>query len=441
MMYRIFLTTALAAALLAATAAAEDKPARPGPTDKGFLLPNGWTISPAGKQAPLTDLPLNILPLADGKHALVATSGYNKHELSIVDLVSLKIVGQQTVRESWFGLAADPNQGRVWWSGGGAGMLHTYDLKDLKLTRISPDESAPAKAKAEGTPANPKVQPPAPNEKNASFRSGLYLDAKAHILYSLDINKATLTATNLQDEKQTKTVACGVRPYDILLSHDGAMLCVSDWAGRAVLALDPKTLRVIAKIPVGEHPNQMTLHPTDGRLFVACASSNSVCVIDLKRGVVVETIHTALFPRAPEGSTPDAVAAAPDGKTLYVANADNNCVAVIDIADPGKSQVRGFIPTGWYPTAVAVAPDSKTLLVGVGKGNESRPNPRPKGKVQPVEDKEVAKKDDDGLRKLPFPYIGTLMSGALSVVPFRMKSNSPRIPPSSIAIVRIRTSC
>ena len=108
MMHRIFLTTGLAAVLLAATAVAEDKPARPGPTDKGFLLPNGWTISPAGKQAPLTDLPLNILPLADGKHALVATSGYNKHELSIVDLESLKIVDRQTVRQSWFGLAPIP---------------------------------------------------------------------------------------------------------------------------------------------------------------------------------------------------------------------------------------------------------------------------------------------------------------------------------------------
>ena len=34
----------------------------------------------------LTDLPLNIIPLADNRHALVATSGYNKHELSLIDL-------------------------------------------------------------------------------------------------------------------------------------------------------------------------------------------------------------------------------------------------------------------------------------------------------------------------------------------------------------------
>ena len=98
-------------------------------------------------------------------------------------------------------------------------------------------------------------------------------------------------------------------------------------------------------------------------------------MIDTGRGIVTETIATALFPKAPEGSTPDALAVAPDGKTLYVANADNNCVAVIDIAAPGRSQVKGFIPTGWYPTAVAVTPDGKTLLVGVGKGNQTKPNP------------------------------------------------------------------
>src|SRR5205807_3262391 len=170
-----------------------------------------------------------------------------------------------------------------------------------------------------------------------------------------------------------KSAAAGTRPYDVALARNGSRIYVSDWAGRAVLALDPADLRVVAKIPVGEHPNQIAIHPRDDRLFVACASSNCVSVIDTKRGVVTETIMTALFPRAPEGSTPDAVAVAPDGKTLYVANADNNCVAVIDIAVPHKSQVKGFIPTGWYPTAVAVSPDNKTLFVGVGKGNESKP--------------------------------------------------------------------
>ena len=131
-----------------------------------------------------------------------------------------------------------------------------------------------------------------------------------------------------------------------------------------------------------------------------------------KRGIVTETIYTALFPKAPEGSTPDALAVAPDGKTLYVANADNNCIAVIDIRESDRSQVVGFIPTGWYPTSVAVTPAGKSLLVGVGKGLQTRPNPIVKGKKI----KKASDDPDEGRPELPFPYIGTTLSGALSML-------------------------
>jgi YVTN family beta-propeller protein len=387
-----------AAALLGWGLCADDKPRFAGPTEKGFLLPNGWTLTPAGRHVTVPDLPLNILPLADNKHALVATSGYNKHELALIDFTALKVVDQQTVRQSWYGLALSPQQERVWWAGGGAGMLHTFDLKGGKLSRTSAKE------------VDPKTLSKEEQEKqkqDVSFKSGLLLDAAADTLYTLDINAGTLTALGLKDGKPVKTIACGGRPYDIARSRSGALLYVSDWSGKAVLAIDPRELRVVARITVGEHPNQMAVHPKDDRLFVACASSNCVSVIDTKRGVVTETIMTSLFPRAPEGTTPDALALSPDGKVLYVANADNNDVAVIDVAEPGKSQVKGFIPTGWYPTSVAVTPDGKNLLVGVGKGNQTRANPIPKDDA----------KDEEKKRGRPYPYIGTTLSGALSVVP------------------------
>ena len=47
----------------------ESKPAFAGPIDQGFLLPNGWRLTPVGEQVPLTDLPLNIRTSADGKYA------------------------------------------------------------------------------------------------------------------------------------------------------------------------------------------------------------------------------------------------------------------------------------------------------------------------------------------------------------------------------------
>jgi YVTN family beta-propeller protein len=403
----------LAAALVAlpllglAAQDAEKRPTFPGPTADGFLLPNGWRLRPAGEHLPLTDLPLNIAPLADGKHALVATSGFNAHRLSLVDLTTRKVLHSQEVYQSYFGLAVSPDERRVWWAGGGANMVHTFSLADGALTRTSPPEPKPAKKKKEELTEKGKAR----RAKKIDFTAGLTFDARNDLLYSLDINRGTITARPASDPKASpRTGKLGGRPYDVVVSRNGARLYVSDWAGRQVLVVDPADLRVTARVAVGEHPNQMSPHPKDDRLFVACASSNSVAVLDTKRGVVLETIYTTLFPRAPQGSTPCAVAVSPDGGTLYVANADNNCVCVIDVSVPHRSIVKGFIPTGWYPVSVAVTPDGKNLLVGVGKGLGSKSNPLWKKEAKDDADK-------SGGRRLPFPYIGTLMSGALSVVP------------------------
>ncbi|MFO0889140.1 MAG: bifunctional YncE family protein/alkaline phosphatase family protein [Isosphaeraceae bacterium] len=400
-MYRSKGILSLIAACLTLTTAAlaQQAPEYAGPTRGGFRLPNGWVIAPAGSQVTVTDLPLNILPLPDNRHALIATSGYNAHELSLIDLDQKKVVDVQKVRESWFGLAATAQLDRIWWSGGGANVVHRFRLEGRKLAGTGEDAEGEARAGAV--------------RARDHFQSGLAHDAARGVLYALDMDHSSIAVLDLEARKTLRSAPVGTRPYDVVVGPRGSLLYVSDWAGRTVHVVDPSDLRTVSRIAVGEHPNQMALHPGDGRLFVACASSNCVSVIETRRGVVTETIHTALFPRAPEGSTPDALAIAPDGKTLYVANADNNCVAVIDISAPGKSQVKGFIPTGWYPTAVAVTPDGKNLLVGVGKGNQTKPNPiraePAKGNAEP----EAAARR----RALPFPYIGTTLSGALSIVP------------------------
>jgi YVTN family beta-propeller protein len=401
--------------LLASTAFAQqaEAPKFPGPTETGFLLPNGWHLTPVGTHVEISDLPLVIRPLKDGKRAIVSCSGFNKHQLALIDLVSGKILHDQTVRQSWYGLAMTASEDKIWWAGGGHGELHTFDLNDSQLTKTSkadPDFRKKTIEELEKLGDELAAKP--------GFKSGLLLDEEKGLLFSLDINAGGVTALNLKD-KTGFSAKLGGRPYDIVYGRGKNLLYVSDWAGKQILGVDPADLRVVSKIAVGDHPNQIATHPKDDRLFVACASSNGVWVVDTKRGVVTETIMTGLFPKAPEGSTPDALTFAPDGKTLFVANADNNCIAVVDIETPGKSAVQGFIPTGWYPTAVAVTPDGKNLLIGVGKGNQSKPNPlfKKDDKVDPKDDvKQIAR------RLLPYPYIGTTMSGTLTILPIPDKA-------------------
>jgi YVTN family beta-propeller protein len=372
---------------------AQEAPRYAGANEKSFLLPNGWTLKPAGEHVALADLPLNIIPLADSRYALAATSGYNAHELSLIDLKERKIVDHHAVKESWFGLALTPGEDRVWWSGGGGNTLHAFRLAEHRLSPASGPE--PAKKAAAGA-------------RTSHFRSGLAVDVPRKRIYSLDVDRGTISAFDLETLKELNSAACGTRPYDVVLARNGLHLYVSDWAGRSIRVLEPDELHTVARIAVGEHPTQIAVHPSDDRIFAACASSNCVSVIDTRRGIVTETIGTALFPLAPEGSTPDALAVAPDGKTLFVANADNNNVAVIDIATPSRSQVKGFIPTGWYPTSVAITPDGKQLLIGVGKGLQTKPNPTNTAK---------AKVESPITSNRPYPYIGTTLSGSLSIVP------------------------
>ncbi|MGC4013487.1 MAG: alkaline phosphatase family protein [Luteolibacter sp.] len=399
-------------------ASAQEDARTAGPTDSGFLLPNGWHLTPVGKHFVTTDMPLNVIPLRDGKRVLVATSGYNKHELYLVDISGREPVQitKTSSSQSWFGLGLGEAAGRVWWSGGGYGRLHQFDLKEgTGFTRTSPAELSPAQAKAEAAKLakdTEKKAGEAPAVDEKAFRSGLALDPSRGQLYSLDVNLGLLEATDPRDTTaKPKVLQVGGRPYDVVVGRK--QIFVSDWAGDQVVVVDPIGFKVVARIPVGDHPNQMVLHK-DGRLFVACSASNTVSVVDTKRGHVVETIFTALFPKAPEGSTPAALALSPDGETLFVANADNNCIAVIDVETPRQSGVKGFIPTGWYPSAVAVTPDGKNLLIGVGKGLRSHANPIKEKSGAETAGKEERKKGRAGWS---FPYIGTLMSGALTVLP------------------------
>src|SRR5205085_9538059 len=122
-------------------------------------------------------------------------------------------------------------------------------------------------------------------KKTKDFKSGVAVDDARHMLYSLDIYNGAIAAIDLKDGTMTSGIVGG-RPYDVAVGKGGHLLYVSDWSRRQILAVNPEDLRVVSRIPVGEHPNQLLLHPKDDRLFVACASSNHVAVVDTKRGIV-----------------------------------------------------------------------------------------------------------------------------------------------------------
>lgn len=338
----------------------------PGPREEGYLLPNGWRITPFGDVVRMNDLITNIVPTPDGKGMVAIHSGFNAHGLVLIDGDTNEAVQRVRLRTSFLGLAWHPKGNRLYVSGGNnmssRGIRAPINVFAYKNGRLSDGPVSTLMETEEVAPAD-------------IYWSALVHHEKKDLLFAANRTAGNVVVFDTKKAILLARIPTGENPYDLVLSADGKTLYSSNWASDSVSVIDVKSLTVTKTIPVGDNPNDMVLR-SDGRLFVCCSNDNTVVVIDTAQGRAVETIATTLYPLAPEGSTPNAVALSPDEEILYVANADNNNICVIEVEEPGESSVLGFIPSGWYPSAVAVGLDGKKLYIGNGKGYESTSNIR-----------------------------------------------------------------
>src|SRR5262249_13054441 len=174
------------------------------------------------------------------------------------------------------------------------------------------------------------------------------------------------------------------------------------WMDASVAVIDLDTNEVVKRLPTASHPTELALDPKTKALYVACANSTQVSVIDTKDYDAIQTINCALYPTTPSGNTPNSLTLIPAAQMLLVANADASNLSVFNVADPAKAVPLGFIPTGWYPTAVRHNPADNRLYVANGKGVSSKPNRYGPNSIQPS--------------KPVNEYIGALFKGTVSIL-------------------------
>jgi YVTN family beta-propeller protein len=343
---------------------------------KGVIfLPNGWKIQPAGRHIPLHDLPLEMVQSKDGRYLIVTNSGYSPPILSLIDLKHFYVLDRVKVKNAWYGLAFSPDEKTLYSSTAGDSGVQTFEFAKGKL--------------------KPKGSIKLSKPIETSFVGGIAVHPDNKKIYAVQVLGNVLNEIDVATNLPLRTLPLEAEPYTVVMGHDSKTILISLWGGSKVLEVSADTLKVLRSFKTGDHPNAMQLSADGSFLYVACANTNSVWVIDLKTGNAKEQISVALYPQAPMGSTPSGLGLSPDGKTLLVTNSDNNAVAVVDIPEPGASKVRGFIPTGWYPTAARYTRDGKKILILSGKGLTSTANPR--GPDEP-------------------DYIGQLLLGTLSML-------------------------
>jgi YVTN family beta-propeller protein len=361
----------------------------PGVRPDGLIqLPNQWSLRPAGRQIELGDFPVNLAIHPGGKWLAALHAGYGDHEIVIVDLARQKIASRVTLPQTFIGLTFSPDGKQLFASGGEFEVVHAYDFADGLLSRHREIRVVP--------------------EKEKMIVGGVAIDPKGKLLAAAAPWGDVVSIVSLDQPEKFRLVRLhkDSYPYACLFGTDGRLF-VSLWNQSAVAVIDVDRQADTA-LPPGivslqakEHPTEMV---SDGKtLFVACANSTKVSVIDAVTGKNLETINCALYPSAPSGNTPTSLALTPEGQMLFVANADANNIAVFNVAEPGKAKPLGFIPVGWYPTSVRFNPADKRLYVANGKGTTPKANPKGPNDTLPR-------------NKTTREYIAGLFHGTLGVI-------------------------
>jgi DNA-binding beta-propeller fold protein YncE len=384
---KYFLLGLLAATLFWACHAGQKTSAYSGvhsnPLPKALRLPNGWSLSPAGRSLPLGDFPMNTALSPDGQLLAVTNNGVGRQFIQLIDVATEKQVDSISVKKAWYGLTFSKDGKHLFASGGTGNNIMVFSVNDHR--QLHRDTSIRL-----GKPWPHKIWP-----------AGLAVDDARNQLFVCTREDSSLYICDTRNFRVLNSIKLESEAYSCAVSPDGSVF-VSLWGARKVAVLDARTLVRKTDIPAGEHPNELIMSRNGQTLFVANALDNSVTVADARSGKVLEVLNAALYPDAPNGSTTNSLALSPDEKKLYVANADNNCLAVFDVSKPGESHSLGFIPTGWYPTSVRAT--GTKILVANGKGFASQANP---DGPQPT----FKKEDHRGGQ-----YIGALFLGTLSFI-------------------------
>lgn len=356
-------------------------------------LPNGWSLSPAGKQLPLGDLPLNLVISPNKKWLAVTNNGQSVQSLQLVDAVSERISDSVVIPKSWYGLHFSGDSRKLYASGGNDNCIRQYKIVSGKLLQEDSIVLGPKWPE--------KISP-----------AGIELDESSNIMYVVTKENNALYVIDLNTRK-TQKFPVGSKAYTCLLSKDKKTLFISAWESDKLLFWNTVSQQLEFQLPIGDNPNELLLSRNQEWLYVANANDNSVAVVNIAERKISEVLNAALYPNAPNGSTTNGLALSSDGKTLYVANADNNCLAVFDVSVPGNTRGKGFIPTGWYPTNVKVL--KKKIWVTNGKGLSSMANPFGPNPV--TRKQKVNYQQGDEGRPKQVQYIGGLFRGTLSVMP------------------------
>jgi len=97
-----------------------------GLTPNENLLFNGWGVTPAGDQVPVSDMALKLVVAPDKCRLVAVSGGFSNHGVTLLDMANRRVTQFLSLTQSWNGLAFSKDGSRFFVSGGASGFMHVF---------------------------------------------------------------------------------------------------------------------------------------------------------------------------------------------------------------------------------------------------------------------------------------------------------------------------
>ncbi|HEY1659720.1 MAG TPA: hypothetical protein VGG14_15305 [Candidatus Sulfotelmatobacter sp.] len=172
---------------------------------------------------------------------------------------------------------------------------------------------------------------------------------------------STIDVIDIAQRKLVHTIdfGHGVRPHCAVFNSKDGMLYVTTEIDKAIAIVDPKSMKIVGRVPTGEPESHMLAISSDGRRgYTANVGPGTVSVLDLEGRKTLSIISVAKHIQR--------IALSPDGRWAFTSDTEQPRMAVIDTA-AGKVDRWIILPAAGY--GAAATPDGKWLLVAVPEAN------------------------------------------------------------------------
>jgi YVTN family beta-propeller protein len=260
-------------------------------------------------------------------------------DVSIVDLASLKVIGDIKLGDRIHGVAVQPD---------GKRLFVTVESDDTLRIIDTATRQTVATVKVSGRPNQVAVTP-----------DGKYVAVPIRDGDAVDI-------VEVAKQKVVKSLPIK-EPHNALNTGSNRYMFVSSMASHEINIIDLEKMDYSAVIPVGGRPRPYVVSPDGVTLFVAVAELHGFVMVDVAEKKVLARVEMPAehpVPRPLRYETADTrthgLALTPDGAELWVSSLLDDCVYIYDVT---AKKIVGKVSTGGGPNWLVFTPDGKYLCV------------------------------------------------------------------------------